>query len=376
MFSLHVDTAKTWRGGQNQVMLTVLGLRARGHRTAVIAHPEGELRQRLPEGPDFFPIVPRTEIDLRAAWQVSRVLRRLAPSVVHAHDAHAVAVCALGISLAGSTLKTRLVASRRVDFHIGANIFSRWKYRQVERFICVSTCIRSMLIGDGIPAAKTTVVYEGIDVRKVNAVPQIDIHKEFSLPHDALVVGNVAALVPHKGQCHLIDAAARVIRAIPEARFLVIGDGELAETLQQQIEELNLRRHVLLTGFRSDVLSLHKEFDLFVMSSLTEGLGTSVLDAMARERAVIATRTGGLSEVVINGETGTLVPVGNPDALADAIIHLLKDSARRAQYGRSGLRRINHIFNAERMVAETLEVYERLVDTHPATDSAYQAVVD
>ena len=112
------------------------------------------------------------------------------------------------------------------------------------------------------------------------------------------------------------------------------------------------------------------------MSSLTEGLGTSVLDAMARERAVIATRTGGLSEVVINGETGTLVPVGNPDALADAIIHLLKDSARRAQYGRSGLRRINHIFNAERMVTETLEVYERLVDTHPATDSAYQAVVD
>ena len=376
MFSLHVDTAKTWRGGQNQVMLTVLGLRARGHRTAVIAHPEGELRQRLPEGPDFFPIVPRTEIDLRAAWQVSQVLRQLEPSVVHAHDAHAVAVSALGISIAGSALRTKLIASRRVDFHIGANIFSRWKYRQVDRFICVSSCIRSMLIGDGIPANKTTVVYEGIDLEKVNVTPPIDIRKEFSLPHDALIVGNVAALVPHKGQCYLVDAAARVVRTIPEARFLVIGDGELAETLQQQIEKLNLQRHVLLTGFRSDVLSLHKEFDLFVMSSLTEGLGTSVLDAMARERAVIATRTGGLSEVVINGETGTLVPTGNPDALANAIIHLLKDSARRAQYGRSGLGRVHHIFNAERMVAETLEVYERLVDTHPARDNAYQAVVD
>ena len=376
MFSLHVDTAKTWRGGQNQVMLTVLGLRARGHRTAVIAHPEGELRQRLPEGPDFFPIVPRNEIDLHAAWQVSRVLRQLAPSVIHAHDAHAVAVSALGISLAGSALKTRLVASRRVDFHIGANLFSRWKYRQVERFICASTCIQSMLSDDGIPANRTTVVYEGIDLERVNAAPPIDIHKEFSLPHNALVVGNVAALVPHKGQCYLIDAAARVVRTIPEARFLVVGDGELAETLQQQIEDLNLQKHVLLTGFRADVLSLHKEFDLFVMSSLTEGLGTSVLDAMAHERAVIATRAGGLSEAVINGETGILVPARNSDALADAIIHLLKDSARRAQYGRSGLRRVHHIFNAERMVAETLEVYERLVDTHPARDSAYQAVVD
>ena len=376
MFSLHVDTAKTWRGGQNQVMLTVLGLRARGHRTAVIAHPDGELRQRLPEEPDFFPIVPRNEIDLRAAWQVSRVLRQLAPSVIHAHDAHAVAVSALGISLAGSALKTRLVASRRVDFHIGANLFSRWKYRQVERFICASTCIQSMLSDDGIPANRTTVVYEGIDLERVNAAPPIDIHKEFSLPHNALVVGNVAALVPHKGQCYLIDAAARVVRTIPEARFLVVGDGELAETLQQQIEDLNLQKHVLLTGFRADVLSLHKAFDLFVMSSLTEGLGTSVLDAMAHERAVIATRAGGLSEAVINGETGILVPARNSDALADAIIHLLKDSACRAQYGRSGLRRVRHIFNAERMVAETLEVYERLVDTHPARDSAYQAVVD
>ena len=151
MFSLHVDTARTWRGGQNQVLLTVLGLRARGHRAALVAHPGGELRRRAAEGPDLLPLAPRTEMDLRAAWKLSRLLRQLQPDVVHAHDAHGVAMTALALSLGGSALHSRFLATRRVDFHIGKNAFSRWKYRQVERFICVVVrSIRRMLISDGI----------------------------------------------------------------------------------------------------------------------------------------------------------------------------------------------------------------------------------
>ena len=330
----------------------------------------------MSEGPDLFPITPRTEMDLHAAWQTSRVLRQLAPSVVHAHDAHAVALTALAISLSGSALSTRLVASRRVDFHIGTNVFSRLKYRQVECFVCASACIRSMLIADGIPANRTKVVYEGIDLKRINAAPPLHLHKEFGLPGHAPIVGNVAALVSHKGQRYLIEAAARVVRVIPDARFLIVGDGELAEMLRRQIEQLNLEKHVFLTGFRPDALSLHKGFDLFVMSSVTEGLGTSALDAMACERAVVATRVGGLPEAVVDGQTGLLVPVRDPAALADAIISLLRDSALRIQYGRAGLARAHHTFNAERMVDETLAVYDHLVGTRPAKDNARHAVVD
>src|SRR5712664_1191171 len=99
MFSLHVDTARTWRGGQNQVLLTVSGLRALGHRAALVAHPDGELRRRAAEGMELIPLAPRTEMDLSAAWRLSRVVKQLRPDVIHAHDAHAIAMASLALSL-------------------------------------------------------------------------------------------------------------------------------------------------------------------------------------------------------------------------------------------------------------------------------------
>ena len=118
MFSLHIDTARTWRGGQNQVLLTVLGLRALGHRTMLVAHPEGELRQRAQEGLDLIPLAPKTEMDLSAAWRLSRLIKQLKPDVVHAHDPHGVAMAALALSMSTQLAKPPLVASRRVDFHL------------------------------------------------------------------------------------------------------------------------------------------------------------------------------------------------------------------------------------------------------------------
>src|SRR3989442_10567272 len=99
MFSLHIDTARTWRGGQNQVLLTVNGLRALGHRAALVAHPDGELRQRAAEGLELVPIASRSEFDLRAAWRLARVIAQLKPDVLHAHDAHATAMASLALSL-------------------------------------------------------------------------------------------------------------------------------------------------------------------------------------------------------------------------------------------------------------------------------------
>ena len=370
MVSLHVDTARTWRGGQNQVLLTVLGLRSRGHRAALVAHPDGELRRRASDGTDLFPLAPRMEMDLRAAWKLSRLMRDLQPEIVHAHDAHGVATAALAISLGGSALRTRFVAARRVDFHVGRNALSRWKYRQVECFICASAFIRSMLIDDGLPADRITVVYEGIDLAQVTAAAALNVHKEFWLPHNAPVVGNVAALVPHKGQRCLIDAAALVVRKVPDARFLIAGEGELEDTLRHHIKQLNLEKHVILTGFRPDVLSLHKGFDVFVMSSVSEGLGTSALDAMACGRPVVATRVGGLPEVVDHRETGLLVSARDPQSLADAIIELLQDQTLRERYGNTALERSAQRFNADRMVDETVEVYQRVAHTPRVADSA------
>jgi glycosyltransferase involved in cell wall biosynthesis len=366
VFSLHIDTARTWRGGQNQVLLTVDGLRAAGHRAALVAHPDGALRARAREGLDLIPLAPRSEMDLGAAWRLARVIARLGPDVIHAHDPHGVAMAGMALSLdAASRWKGRrrapaLVAARRVDFHLKANAFSRWKYRQVDCFIAASDAIRTMLIDDGVPAGRVVTVHEGIDVDRIDAATPVNVHEALWLPHHAPLVGNVAALVPHKGQRYLIEAAHLVVRALPDVRFVILGEGELREHLDHLVHEHHLEKHVLLPGFRTDVIGCIKGFDLFVMSSVTEGLGTSLLDAMACRKAIVATTAGGIPEVVDAGRTGLLVPPRDPGELASSILRLLQDDERRRRMAEAAYARVRERFTVDRMVADTLRVYRRV----------------
>lgn len=360
MFSIHIDTAKTWRGGQRQVLLTVLGLRERGHRTVLVAHPEGELATRASEGHDLIRLAPRAEVDLHAGWKLSRILKDLKPDIVHAHDPHAVALASLALSFLTSGHCPPLVASRRVAFHLKGHAFSRWKYHQVDCFIAASNAINQMLVGDGIDPARVVTVYEGIDLHRIQAEPAVNIHAEFWLPTHAPVVGAVAALTQEKGHKYLIDAAALVVRDVPDARFVILGEGELRPSLERHIKDLHLDKHVVMPGFRADILSFIKSFDVFVMSSLFEGLGTSLLDAMALSKPTVATDTGGIPEVVSHGETGLLVPTRDAKALAAAISTLLKDPDRRTRMGHAGLERVRRLFSSEQMVEKTLGVYQKL----------------
>jgi L-malate glycosyltransferase len=380
MFSLHVDTARTWRGGQNQVLLTVNGLREMGHRAALVAHPNGELRRRAAEGLELIPLAPRTEMDLTAAWRFARVVKRLDPDVVHAHDPHGIAMASLALSLGSASVKgghiPALVASRRVDFHLRGNSFSRWKHRQVDCFIAASEAIRQMLVAHGVPPERTVTVHEGIDVEHVVAALPVNVHEAFWLPHHAPVVGNVAALVPHKGQRHLIEAAHLVVRELPDARFIILGEGELREQLERQVRDYHLEKHVLLPGFRIDVIGCIKGFDLFAMSSVTEGLGTSLLDAMACARPIVATRAGGILEIVEHGVNGLLVEPRDHHGMASAILRMLKDEPLRRRMGDAGFARVQERFTVERMLAGTLAVYERVAGSSLSTGTAHQPVRD
>jgi glycosyltransferase involved in cell wall biosynthesis len=362
VFSLHLDTARTWRGGQNQALLTVRGLRARGDRAALVVHPDGELRRRATAaGLDPVPLVPRGELDPAAAWRFARLVRDLRPEVVHAHDPHALAMAALARPFAGRAAPFALVAARRVDFHLKHNAFSRWKYRQVDAILSASDAIRQIVIDDGFAADRIVTVHEGIDVERVAGAARVDLHGELSLPPGVPIVGNVAALVPHKGQRYLVEAVPLVLRALPDARFIIVGEGELRASLERQIRDLGVAERVFLTGFRRDVPGLLKAFDLFVLCSTTEGLGTSVLDAMACGRAVVGTHAGGIPESVVDGETGLLVPTHDGAALADAIVGLLRDDALRRRMGEAGRARVEKKFSVERMVEETAAAYARVV---------------
>ena len=323
----------------------------------LVAHPDGVLRQRASEGDDLVPLAPRSEVDLAAAWRLARVIALHRPDVVHAHDPHAVAMASLALSFGVGNATPVLVASRRVDFRLNRDSFSRWKYRQVACCIAASRAIAAILRGDGIPSSRIRVVHDGIDVERVMQVPAADLHQEFWFPKGSPVLVNVAALVPHKGQKHLLDAMVRVRRQVPDAQLVIFGDGELRAALEQQVKDLELGKHVVLAGFRDDVLALTRSADLFVMSSVTEGLGSTLLDAMAMGLAVAGTTAGGIPEAVEHGVTGLLAPPGDAGALASAIVTLLKDPATRAAMGAAGRARVQAEFGVDRLVDGTLAAY-------------------
>jgi glycosyltransferase involved in cell wall biosynthesis len=240
------------------------------------------------------------------------------------------------------------------------NSFSRWKYRQVDLFISSSDAIRDLLVADHIDPDRVVTVHEGIDVDRIARLEAVNVHAAFFLPHNAPVVGNVAALVPHKGQRHLIDAVPQVLSRAADTRFVILGEGPLRADLEHRVKQLHLEKHVVLPGFRDDVVACIKAFDVFVMSSETEGLGTSLLDAMAAGKACVGTRAGGIPEAVVDGETGLIVPPRDPVALAAALVRLLNDKPLRDRMGEAGLARARATFSVEKMVEGTLAAYARL----------------
>jgi glycosyltransferase involved in cell wall biosynthesis len=365
--SLHIDTARTWRGGQNQVLLTVNGLEEIGVPAVLVAHESGELKRRASEGLRFLGFSPKSEFDVHAGWQLARILADIRPNVVHAHDPMAVALAAMALTMNASLERPLLVAARRVDFHLKRHAFSKWKYRKIDLFIAASRVIAGMLVDDGIPRDRITVVHDGVNLSAIDRQPAIDAHAAFWLPHGAPIVGNVAALVGHKGQKYLVAAAAQVVREVPDARFLILGEGELRAPLERQVRELGLERHVLLAGFRADAIGLQKSFDVFAMSSITEGLGSAMLDAMACGTAVAATRAGGIPEAIVDDQHGLLVPPHDAAALARALVRLLRDPALRERLAHAGRQRIIEEFSVEKMVRRTVAAYEKgLRAAHPA----------
>ena len=355
---LHIDEQTGWRGGEQQASNLIRGLAALGHRCFVAGKPGSEFLVRDHGATDLvrIPVPCRGEFDLVTAYRLAREVRQRAIDVLHAHSSHAVTYAVLARKFAG---RGRVVASRRVDFPPNRNPFSRWKYDQADRIVAISECIGRVMRDFGIPDTKLRVVHSGIDPKRFEVEPLP--RAALGVPDGVPLAGNVAALVGHKDHATLIDAVPHILREIPEFRLVIAGEGPLRPQLEAQIDRLGVGHAVTLLGLRNDVPRLLRALDLFVMSSREEGLGTSVLDAMACGVPVVATNAGGIPEMVRDGETGLLVPVGDAGALGAAMVRSVRDHSLRASLRTNALRIVTERFTAEAMTRGNLAVYEELV---------------
>ncbi|HSD26656.1 MAG TPA: glycosyltransferase, partial [Vicinamibacteria bacterium] len=247
-----------------------------------------------------------------------------------------------------------LVAVRRVDFPL-RGAFSRVKYAACDRVVVVSRAIGAVVEAGGVRAERLRLVYEGVPDR-VPAPGGREALASLGVPAGAPVVGNVAALTGHKDHATLLAALALLRTRVPEARLVIAGEGELRPALEARARELGLGDRVVLAGFRHDLDRLLPAFSVFCLSSRLEGLGTSLLDAMAFGLPVVATAAGGIPEAVEDGVTGRLVPPGDPAALAEALAVVLGDEELRRAWGAAGRRRFCERFTVDHMVDETQRV--------------------
>jgi glycosyltransferase involved in cell wall biosynthesis len=353
-----VDSERSWRGGQEQIRLLMKGLVETGADVTLAAPAAGALFARAAELG-----VARLAWAGRAPWTGLGVLRRAMGhggfDIVHSHASRAHGAVAL--ARVGLARRPPHVVSRRVDFPVARGAAGRWKYhRGADAYIAISRGVREVLIAGGVPPARIFVAPSGIDPDKFTGrrAPQA-VRAEFAIPPGTRVVGNIAALAPHKSQADLLRAAARVVAAHADVRFFIVGEGRLRAELEGLARGMGLGERVVFTGFRADALDLLGMFDVFVMSSYLEGLGTSIMDAQAAGVPVVATRTGGIPEIVEDGVSGLLVPPRSPESLAAAIERMLSDPILRESCIRHGRERARG-YDYRQTVYKTLDVYRRL----------------
>lgn len=355
---LHINSALTWRGGEQQTLWLGQGLQSRGHQVILACPPGGELATRAGRaGLAVRTVKMRGEWDVWAAGKLARLLQDESIHIVHLHTAHA---HTLGLMAAQWAKVPVRILTRRVDFHIGGHPINRWKYGPaLTAIVAISEGIRQVLIQDGISPQRVSTVHSGIDLERIKSVRDTAaLRKELNIPGGFLVVGMVAALAPHKDHRNFLEAAAIVKTECPDIRYVVVGEGHLRGELERLAVQRGLSADVIFTGFRQDVLELTSLFDIFVLSSYLEGLGTALLDAMALGIPLVATDVGGIPEVVVMDRNGILVPPKDPAALASAIVKLATDPVMRRRLGSFGKEYVRN-FSVDSMVTRTEAVYCR-----------------
>jgi L-malate glycosyltransferase len=360
---IHVSGATSWRGGEQQA-LYLAGELERAGIPQELACPEGSplaTRFALLTGRSPVTFRGRSSMNLFAAAKLARLARRTPGAILHVHDAHAHTTAFLSSTLFGN--KAPVIVSRKVDFPVRPGFLSTAKYNHpsIARIICVSEKIREIISPRIKDPLRLTVIRDGIDLdRFAPRGHQRSLHAEFSLPGDSILVGNVAAIAPHKDYFTFVDTVALLAPADPRLRFFIIGDGPLRREISAYVQEKNLGKVIIMTGFREDIPEILAELDVFLITSKTEGLGSTILDAYACRVPVVATAAGGIPEIVTDEVTGLLAPVGDSRKLADQVLRLVNDNSLSQHLVESASARVLG-YTKQEMARKTMAVYREVL---------------
>ena len=308
--------------------------------------------------------------DWSAFWSLVQLMRRFRPHVVHTHTSKAGALGRLAAALCRvpvvvhtyhghvfdayfSPLKTRFVVASE-----------RLLARGATALVAVTARVRRDVLARGIGGADQVVVVSlGLDLDPLVAAParRGELRRELGLPADTPLVGIVARLVPIKAHEVFLQAAKAIAPVRPDVVFLIVGDGERRAELEGAVRAAGLGSRVRFLGWRADLDRLYADLDVVVLTSKNEGSPVALIEAMAAGRAVVSTRAGGVEDVVTDGETGVIVPIGDASAVARAVVDLIEDPGRAARLGAAARASVVARFGSGRLVGDIDALYQRLL---------------
>ena len=375
---LHVVTKFTAGAGGN-TLLTVLGADRGRYDVWVAGSPGGALWQRAEQhGVRTVKLERMREVvspadDLRVLLDLVRLIRRERFSIVHTHSSKAGFLGRIAAWLCRTPVVVHTIHG--FSYHDFMPRRRRGAYLVLERlvrpmtheFLAVAPQVAREAVEQRLaPPGAVRVVPSAVELDEIPDALDARIRRELGLPSDAPVVGTVARLDFQKAPLDFVRMAAHVAASHPSARFVMVGDGPLANEARAEAERLGV--DVVFAGFRPDAARIAAAFDVYVVSSLYEGLGRSVTEALASARPVVATAVNGVVDLVEPGSTGLLAPPADPEALARNVIWLLdhRDSARRM--GEAGRRRTRALFAPRVMCQHIEDTYARLLGLPAAAE--------
>lgn len=359
---LHLSSEKTWRGGEQQIAYLLQESVKHGVTVYVACRRHSAFetycqQQQIPHLSLPF----ANEFDLVTAAQIKKYCRQQQIDLVHVHSAHSHAI-SVWADLLGNNLP--IVLSRRVDFPVKNNWLSRYKYNYagIRKIICVSDKIKEVLQPDLKQPEKCVTVHSGIDISRFEeSYRNGKLHEELDLPLSTFLVGNISAIAPHKDYLTFVDTATQLVNQGLDAKFLIIGDGPSRPEIEAYVEQKKMQRHVLFLGFRQDIPEILPELDVFLITSETEGLGTTILDAFACRVPVVATAGGGIPEIVKHNQTGMLAAVRDNETLATHVLNVLAIETLRFRLISNATEYLKE-FTKEQTAIKTLAVYREILN--------------
>jgi glycosyltransferase involved in cell wall biosynthesis len=360
---LHVSTGRVWRGGENQLSFLLKGLAGLGVENHVAVQPGTPLTANFAPYAAVRELRMGNDLDLPAAFRLASFCSKEGFAVLHAHTAraHSLALLAKKIITLRGNRPPALVVHRRSEQGGEFSFSDRLKYLSpgVDRFICISAVIAEQLRARGVPQDRLQVIHSAVDPapHAAAAVQRAAARAEFGIAPDQTAVCCVGAVEKLKGSDVMLRAWLDLSRSGFNGKLLMIGEGALLGELKSFAAANGLAGSVIFTGFRNDVPRLMAACDALALPTLSEGLGTVLLDGLLAGCVPVASEVGGVGEVVLAGRTGLLVPPGDPAALAAALNRLAASPALRAEMVQAGRALAASDFSITDMVRRTFAVY-------------------